>query len=87
MAILERIPDRRPIIDLKGPQGNAFCLIGLGKQYIRQLRENGIWVSDHDEVQIMLDEEQFEKDATSGDYENLIETFDAYLGEWVDLVR
>lgn len=63
----------RPIeIDLSGPDGNAFVLIGYAKQYARQLD---------------LDYTQIQKEMTSGDYDHLIEVFDKYFGEYVTLYR
>jgi len=60
------------VIDLTGPQGNAFCLLGLAKGYADQLD---------------LDAEAIMEEMKSGDYENLVETFDKYFGEYVVLER
>lgn len=59
-------------IDLSGPQGNAFFLLGVAKQYAKQLG---------------LDAKQINTEMTSGDYENLIQVFDNYFGEYVILYR
>lgn len=71
MAIKKK-SDRGIEIDLTGPEGNAFVLLGYAKQYSRQLE---------------LDYEQIENEMTSGDYENLVETFDKYFGDYVTLLR
>lgn len=59
-------------IDLSGPEGNAFVLIGYAKQYAKALE---------------MDFEPILEDMTSGDYEHLIEAFDVLFGEYVDLAR
>ena len=65
--------DRGPVvIDLTGPEGNAFNLIGRAKSYARQLD---------------LDFKQIQKEKMSGDYENLISVFDSYFGDYVILER
>ena len=59
-------------IDLTGPQGNAFYLLGMAKNLANQLGFNG--------VEIM-------EEMKSGDYENLIQTFDKYFGSIVTLYK
>jgi hypothetical protein len=59
-------------IDLTGPDGNAYVLLGYAEQYANQLG---------------LDNEQIQKEMTSGDYENLVQTFDKYFGSFVTLLR
>lgn len=61
-----------PVIDLTGPQGNAFFLLGQVGQYARQLG---------------LDGDQITTEMKSGDYENLVAVFDRYFGEYVILER
>lgn len=60
------------VIDLTGPQGNAFVLLGTAEQYARQLG---------------LDDKAIVEEMQSGDYENLIEVFDKYFGDYVILER
>lgn len=73
MAIIEKKErNERIIVDLTGPQGNAFWLIGYAKTLGKQLGYNL---------------EEIEDEMTSGDYENLIEVFDKYFGDFVDLER
>ena len=62
-------------IDLTGPQGNAFFLLGTASKLGRQL---GL---DKDEIEIIL------RQMRSGDYENLINTFDRNFGDFVTLYR
>ena len=59
-------------IDLTGPQGNAFCLLGLAHNLAMQLSK---------------DVESIAKEIASGDYEHLLEVFDREFGEYVDLYR
>ena len=63
------------VMDLTGPQGNAFVLIGYAKQFARQLGFDG--VKAHKIVTEMQE----------GDYENLINVFDKYFGDYVILER
>lgn len=63
------------IIDLTGPQGNAFALLGFAQNFCRQL---GYTKEETTEV---LDRMK------SGDYENLVEVFDNEFGHFVVLER
>ena len=63
------------VIDLTGPQGNAFVLLGYAKQFARQLK------FDSELKDKIIDE------MTQSDYEHLVETFDKYFGEFVILER
>ena len=60
------------VIDLTGPEGNAFVLMGYAKTYAKQL---GL-----DYIPIM-------EDMMSGDYEHLVDVFDKQFGELVILKR
>ena len=62
----------RIVIDLTGPQGNAWNLLGQAQKFARQLK---------------LDEDLILGEMKSGDYENLVETFDRYFGSFVILER
>jgi len=59
-------------IDLTGPDGNAFVLIGYAKRLARQLDLDGKKIAD---------------EMMSGDYENLIDVFEKNFGEFVTLYR
>jgi len=59
-------------IDLTGPQGNAFFLLGTATRFARQLGMN--------EYEVM-------NEMQSGDYENLLEVFDKYFGDFVIMYR
>jgi len=60
------------VIDLTGPDGNAFVLMGYAKRFAKQLD---------------LDADVIIKEMKSGDYENLLQVFDNYFGEFVILER
>ena len=68
-------PYKKPEIDLRGPDGNAFALMAIAKNYLKQL--------DYNKEEI----DQVIKSMQSSDYENLIRVFDKYLGDYVDLIR
>ena len=59
-------------IDLTGPDGNAFMLIGKASNLARQLG---------------LDSKAIQSEMMKGDYEHLVDTFDKYFGEYVTLYR
>ena len=54
-------------IDIRGPQGNAFALMGTAKSLARQLGY------DKDEIDQILCEMQ------EGSYEELLDTFEKYF--------
>lgn len=72
MVIRKKQPVDEFVIDLTGPKGNAYCLMG----YARDLAE-----------QLGLDDKVIIAEMKSGDYENLVETFDSYFGDFVILER
>jgi len=59
-------------IDLTGPQGNAFFLIGTAGNLAKQFG---------------MDSKKITSEMMSGDYENLIEVFDREFGSVVTLYR
>jgi hypothetical protein len=59
-------------IDLTGPDGNAFVLLGIARSLGEQLE---------------YDVDKIHAEMTSGDYDNLVETFDKYFGDFVTLYR
>ena len=61
-----------PVVDLTGPDGNAFVLLGMAKGWSKELG---------------LDFAQIQKEATSGDYENLLQVLDNYFGDLVIFER
>jgi hypothetical protein len=72
MAILEKPKQNGITIDLTGPQGNAFFLLGTANNLAKQLGLNGKEIMD---------------EMKSGDYENLLQVFDKNFGSIVTLYR
>jgi len=60
------------VIDLTGPEGNAFVLMGYAENLAKQLR---------------IPSEPIINEMMSGDYENLIGVFDRHFGDYVILER
>ena len=60
------------VIDLTGPDGNAFCLLGNARKLARDLG---------------LDSNSITEEMKQGDYEHLVSTFDKYFGDYVILER
>ena len=58
----------KPVIDLTGPQGNAYYLMGVVLKTFRQSGAPELGESIVEEMK-------------KGDYEHLVKTFDLYLGE------
>lgn len=72
MTIREKVNSGPVIIDLTGPDGNAFALMAYAQRFARQLG---------------LDAKQIVTEMRSGDYENLINVFDSYFGDYVILEK
>jgi hypothetical protein len=70
--IREKQTPHEIVIDLTGPQGNAFFLLGFANKNCNQLG---------------YDAEQVMPEMMEGDYENLVEVFDRYFGDFVILER
>ncbi len=70
--IREKKEKKEIIIDLTGPDGNAFVLMGYANRFARQ---------------IGIDPEPILAEMQSGDYENLVEVFDKNFGSFVILER
>jgi len=59
-------------IDLTGPDGNAFFLLGTAGRLAKQLG---------------LDSKNIQAEMMAGNYEHLVNTFDNHFGEFVTLYR
>ena len=64
--------DRGIEIDLTGPDGNAFALMGYASRLAKQLG---------------LDSASIINDMKSDDYDHLLEVFEEHFGEFVTLYR
>ncbi len=72
--IRQKQENKEIIIDLTGPDGNAFALMAYAKRFATQLG----W---KDKGAALINE------MMSGDYEHLLEVFDNAFGEFVILER
>lgn len=74
MTILSKSqkPHREVEIDLTGPEGNVFCLIGYAKRFAKQLD---------------LPAEEIANDMMSDDYEHAVAVFEKHFGSVVTLYR
>lgn len=59
-------------LDLTGPDGNAFVLLGYAARFGRQLG---------------LDVDKIRMEMMLGDYDHLVKVFDKYFGNFVVLYR
>ena len=73
--IREKTHQRYTVIDLTGPQGNAYVLLGYAQHWAKQL---GL---SKDAIDTII------REMTAGDYEHLVQKFDDYFGEFVILER
>jgi hypothetical protein len=64
---------RRRVIDLDGPDGNAWSLLGYARRFAQQLGFSEATCNT------ITDEMR------SGDYRHLVETFDRHFGSIIDL--
>ncbi len=55
-------------IDLSGPEGNAFYLLGIATSLAKQLG---------------VDKDSVLQEMKSGDYSNLVKTMDKYFGDFI----
>ena len=60
------------IVDLTGPDGNAFALLGMAKRWARDLQ---------------LDYKSIQDEATAGNYEHLLSVMDKHFGDYVIFER
>ena len=72
MAIKSKDEMPKNFIDLTGPQGNAFVLLGMAKSLCKQLK----W-----DYKPIVDEMK------SGNYENLVDVFEREFGDYVNIYR
>ena len=73
--ILEKKETKGLEIDLTGPQGNSFYLLGLAKKWGKELDMSEKYINE------MLEKMK------SGDYENLVKVFDDEFGSIVTIYK
>ena len=62
------------VIDLHGPMGNAFALMGYADDFLRQMGRRHEFNAMRSEMM-------------SGDYENLVRIFEENFGDYVELIN
>jgi hypothetical protein len=72
MTIRNKTAPKEIVIDLTGPDGNAFALMAYASRFAKQLGR---------------DDKAIREEMMSGDYENLLEVFDREFGSFVVLER
>jgi len=72
MAIIKKGQRGKRTIDLTGPEGNAYFLMGTANNWGKQMG---------------LDTDKLIEEMMSGDYENLIKVFDDNFGSICNLER
>jgi len=72
MRSRDELETRRPQIDLSGPEGNVFCLMGYAKKWAKRLG---------------LDGDEIVKDMQSSNYDHAVEVLEKHFGEYVDFYR
>ena len=72
MTIRKKTAPKEIVIDLTGPDGNAFALMAYASRFAKQLGRDGKAITE---------------EMMSGDYEHLLEVFDREFGEYVVLER
>ena len=71
--MIKSIEEKQTIeIDLTGPDGNVFNLIGIGGRLCKQLGINS---------------EVFTRRMMSGNYENAVNVFEEYFGDFITLYK
>ena len=73
--IRNKQPNGEIVLDLTGPDGNAFSLMGHAMNFGKQLGLSKLTIDE------IIEEMQL------SDYENLVNTFDKYFGDYVILER
>jgi len=72
VTIRKKRPKKELVIDLTGPDGNAYALMAYAERFARQLG---------------LNSEKIIEEMMSSDYENLLQVFDSNFGSFVILER
>jgi len=70
--IKEKVQSKGIEIDLTGPQGNSFYLLGTARNLAKQLG---------------IPHQPIEDEMMSGDYDNLLSVFDKHFGDFVTLYK
>lgn len=74
MTIKKKEAQTRVTVDLTGPEGNAFVLLGYANSWGEQL---GLSEEERDEIH---------DDMTSSDYDHLVSVLDSHFGGFIDFL-
>ena len=82
MAIynVEELHSGKRFIDLAGPDGNAFVLLGVAFKLGEQLKDRLMHLHGVTPQEVL-------EEMQESDYDHLVTTFDRYFGDYVDLYR
>ena len=69
MTIRRTKKEKKQVLNLEGPEGNAYVLLGTCRRYA---------------IELGMDWDTIEPEAKSGDYIHLVKTLQTYFGNWVD---
>jgi len=70
--IVEKPKNGKIVVDLTGPEGNAFVLMGMAAKWSKQLG---------------LDPDEVQADMMSGDYEHLLSVVEKHFGDYIVMYR
>ena len=77
------LKSRRPEIDLTGPEGNVFVLMGYAKRWAKDLGLDGNAIVED----LGLDGNAIVTDMKSSNYDHALEVLEEHFGEYVDFYR
>ena len=74
MAIVNKneYSNSKIVIDLTGPEGNAYCLMGYAKSFCRQLG---------------IDFKPIQEDMQSSDYNHLLDVMEEHFGDFIIMLK
>lgn len=75
----------KPIIDLTGPDGNAFALMGYARRWFNELKDFLLFQLKFADQEVSA--KTIIEEMMSGDYENLLQVLEKYFGEYVIFER
>lgn len=76
-----------PVIDLDGPMGNAFSLLGYAKEMLRTLSDEGVYsyINERGFSEGYPEWTDLEDELTADGYLHLLKTFNKYFGCYIVL--
>ena len=71
----KKLANKKMQIDLTGPDGNAFVLLGIANRFCKDFKYS------------TTETRKIKDDMMSGDYEHLLKVFEENFGDYVDMYR